>query len=65
MMKNPHMNKVFDIYYSSFKRLITFGPVNNHEDNERFVVLLNDLVGGSKQLKNISVLLNLIFFSFE
>jgi len=50
VMMNPHIKRVYDIYYSAFKRMIDFPQVKTPKENEAFVELLKDLVTGEQFL---------------
>ncbi|OZJ05459.1 hypothetical protein BZG36_01668 [Bifiguratus adelaidae] len=41
---NPHIQLVYDLYYSAFERIRSFPPVRTIEDNDRFCELLETVL---------------------
>jgi hypothetical protein len=49
-MMNPHIKKVYELYYLAFRKLIDFPQVKTPQENKEFVKLLHELVSGSTSL---------------
>lgn len=60
VVSNPHLCKVYEMYYTAFDRFRKFPKVKTLEDNDRFCALLNELLND-----HLSIIPDLVIGAIE
>lgn len=60
VVSNPHLCKVYEMYYTAFNRFRKFPKIKTLEDNDRFCVVLSELLN-----EHLSIIPNLVIGAIE
>lgn len=60
VVSNPHLRRVYEMYYEAFESFRKFPKIKTLEDNDRFCVLLNELLN-----EHLSIIPNLMIGVIE
>lgn len=60
VVSNPHLSKVYEMYYTAFDQFRKFPKIKNLEDNDKFCVMLNGLLN-----EHLSIIPNLMIGVIE
>lgn len=60
VVSNSHLSKVYEMYYMAFNKFRRFPKIKSLEDNDRFCVLLNELLN-----EHLTIIPNLVMGAIE
>lgn len=60
VVSNPHLCRVYEMYYTAFNKFRKFPRIKTLEDNDRFCLLLSDLLN-----EHLSIIPNLVIGAIE